>query len=210
MGENKNRRFVVWSVVGVAVVLIGAVAGGFALSGGTPSPMASLTATAEPPLAASSPTPQPTDLPTPTPGTTQAPTETPDAVEADIDDTASPEKDVAVRVASVHRFEATGALPGEVSGPALRVTVEIDNQSDADLDTSLATLAVDFGDDRVPAPELDDPEAPANPGIVAPGDLGTIVRSFTIPDGETDRMRVSLEMSVGKPTVIFEGGVPAS
>jgi hypothetical protein len=202
-GTNAGvRPRIVWSAVIVAALLIvGVVWAVIATSGGQTAAGASPSATPPPPIA--------TEFPTPTPGATaDVPSVAP--VEVGIDQPATPSETLVARVVSLERFEFTGSLPGDVAGPALRVTVEVTNTGTEPVDATGATVTTEFGSDRIPGSETSDAETAPLPAMIPPGESVTAVGSFAIPDGQDSSVRIVLDLLAGNPAVVFEGSVPQS
>lgn len=68
-----------------------------------------------------------------------------------LDEEALVTKGVTAKVVTVDPVAAEATLPGEVSGDALRVTVEITNDRTKDLDLGSAIVNLFYGRDRVPS-----------------------------------------------------------
>ncbi len=64
---------------------------------------------------------------------------------------------VTVRLAQVEHVEGEAVAAGETSGPAVRLTVEVTNGTDAPLDLSYAVVNAYTGEDRAPAGRLVQP-----------------------------------------------------
>jgi len=114
---------------------------------------------------------------------------------------------VSARIASVESIAATAQLPGEKSGPAIVVTLEVLNGSAEDV--ALNTVTVDLTDSAglSAAPISTEPALPFT-GNVAPGATATGRYVFTLaPDQRTDA-RISVRFSTENPTVAFSGRLP--
>lgn len=112
---------------------------------------------------------------------------------------------VAVRLAQVEHVEGEAVAAGETSGPAVRLTVEVTNGTDAPLDLSYAVVNAYTGEDRVPAGRLVQPGGRPFEGELAPGESGTGVVLFSIPDADRDDVTVAVEYAPGTSTVVFRG-----
>lgn len=101
-------------------------------------------------------------------------------------------------------FTATGAGIGEVSGPAVRVTVTITNGSSAAISLDAVTVNAYSGADATPAAPLssDGSSAPFT-GSLAPGATASGVYAFSIADGTSDSVVVTVSRGAGSPLVVF-------
>lgn len=196
--RSHKRKLALWSALGV-VAIVGAigVAAATGLFAGQAAPQ---------PATASVP-PTPSAWPTPTPGSTEAPE--PVAEETvPLDEAADFGDSVTGRVVALERFTAEGGVPGEPTGDAVRVTVEITNSGRSPVDTKGATITATFGEGALPGAELEMDSSGEFPDIIRPGASVTVVRAFAIPSDSGSLIRVSLDLLAGKPVVGFEGVVP--
>lgn len=193
---------VVLVIVVVAVVwaLIAGQSGGREAGAETPA--------ASPSPSAEAPTREPSALPTPTPGATEGVEKPQEVVEVPIDEVARTEG-VAVEVESVEAVTAGRDIPGEKSGPAVKVTIRIVNESETPVDTAGASVNLTYGgEDRTPATPVTDPDATLWPVSVAPGESATAVFIFAVPlDSEGD-LRVTVDLLATAPDVVFVGPRP--
>jgi hypothetical protein len=123
-----------------------------------------------------------------------------------IDETADFGNGVTARITSVESVEAEGHLPGEFSGPAVALTIEVTNRSDDAVDLGTVTADLTFGDGLSAYPVFD-PERPPFSGEVAPGDVASGSYVFTLDPSERDDVALRLSYSTEVPTVIFAGSV---
>lgn len=98
-----------------------------------------------------------------------------------------------------------GANPGEVAGPAVRVTVRLTNGTSAAVPLDSAVVSVYGGRDLARRP----PHRPGRQkrvlaGSVAPGASVTGVYVFNVPADQRDRLQVTV-VAVTVTTVLFEG-----
>ncbi|MGY1708516.1 hypothetical protein ACI8AC_03305 [Geodermatophilus sp. SYSU D00758] len=110
-------------------------------------------------------------------------------------------------VAGIEAIEGTGVGPGNMSGPALRVTVLLRNGTAEPVD--LAGVAVDLahGGERLPASPLDDPSAAPFSGTLEQGGSAEGVYVFTVPADDRDSVTVSVSPRAGAPFLVFTGAV---
>ena len=157
---GRSRR-VLWIGGALAVVVVGLVVLGLALRGGddarTPSAAAGTTA----PLSAEGPPAAAPAVPTPEPtGPTDAVDEPPPSRPAvALDETAEAGDGVTASITSVEAIDGTATGPGNIAGPALRVTVRVDNGTDEPVPLGGVSVDLASGEDLVPASPLGDPSA---------------------------------------------------
>ena len=219
--QSPGNRFAgtrrrVWLGAAVAVVVVVLTGVSLLLSGGdddrTPSAAAgettASTTTAPPVVAApTAPTPAPTPETTPEPtGPTGNVDDPPPSRPAVALDAAAQVGDgVSASLVSLDAIEGTATGPGNIAGPALRITVRIENGTDEPV--SLGGVVVDLasGRDLVPASPLDDPSAAPFAGTVAPGEHADGVYVFTIPEEDRGSVTVSVGYQAGAPLMVFTG-----
>lgn len=136
---------------------------------------------------------------------TEPPKEDPGETRVGLDEPAEVLRDVVIRLASIESVQGEAQGPGEVAGPALRVTVEVANQTGSAL--SLAGIAVNlyYGVDTVPAVPLDGPGVVAFPASVAAGRAGSGTAVFSVPADQRDLVAVEVTLTASQPLVVFEG-----
>jgi hypothetical protein len=111
-----------------------------------------------------------------------------------------------VQLASMEAVEAEAKAPGEISGPALRVTVEAANDADDAVSLDGVVVFLSYGDDRTPASQLGSSSDPLM-GDLAPGASRTGTYVFTVPPDQRDDVRVEISYTGSAPTVAFAGSV---
>ncbi|WP_199424899.1 hypothetical protein [Actinotalea solisilvae] len=212
------RRPVVWVVAAVLVLagVVAAVAASRSGSDPAPSPSASASASADAspspdatpePSASSEPSAEPTEGDEPPPDA--APGELrPTAPPVALDEPAVPAPQVTATLSRIEAVEGVANLPGEVGGPSLRVTVAIDNATDAPLDLTTAVVNLYVGPDRAPAITLLEPGHEEFPVSVDPGQQATGVFVFLVPVEQRDLVTVELDLSTEADVVLFEGAAP--
>ncbi|MBD8059609.1 hypothetical protein IC607_11600 [Cellulomonas sp. JH27-2] len=129
------------------------------------------------------------------------PTDPPVALKA----TVEPTKGVTARLAKLESVTGVADLPGEVGGPALRVTVEVTNATDDDVDLTGAVVVLYQGEDRAPAIELTKPGGSPLPASVAAGKSVTGVYVFNVPVAERNPVEVEVDLAAEVPVVVFRG-----
>lgn len=114
--------------------------------------------------------------------------------------------DAQVKLA-VEAVNVEATVPGEVSGPAVRVKVTATAGSTA-LDLSGASVTATYGQDSTPAVMLtSDQQSQTLPDSVAAGSEATGVYDFAIPEGSRDQVVVRVYLNSQEPAAVFSGAV---
>lgn len=115
--------------------------------------------------------------------------------------------EVTVSLASMEAIDGQATGPGDIAGPALRVTVRIENGSGAVIDLGGVTVNLGYGTDPTPATPLGDPSAEPFTGSLAPGRSATAVYVFGVPPSERGSVLVEVSHRPGAVRVVFTGAV---
>lgn len=110
---------------------------------------------------------------------------------------------VTALVTSTKQVDVEAVAPGETAGPAVAVTLEVRNDSDAPVDLSLLAVAASYGKDVPAIPNGNDPADPLV-GTLAPGAHRSGVYVFRVPKAEADSLVVSVQGSFSSNTLVFE------
>ena len=114
--------------------------------------------------------------------------------------------DAQVKLA-VEAVNVEATVPGEISGPAVRVKVTTTAGSSA-LDLSGASVTATYGQDSTPAVMLtSDQQSQTLPDSVAAGSEATGVYDFAIPEGSRDQVVVRVYLNSQEPAAVFSGAV---
>ncbi len=169
----------------------------------TAPPVAS--ATTAPPVVSAPTAPTPQSTPEPTGPTDDVDDPPPSRPAVALDEAAEVGDGVSASLVSLDAIEGTATGPGNIAGPALRITVRIANGTDEPV--SLGGVVVDLasGRDLVPASPLGDPSAAPFAGTVAPGEHADGVYVFTIPEEDRGSVTVSVGYQAGAPLMVFTG-----
>lgn len=223
-----RRRW--WVLVVVAIIVIGAVTwilvrnasdigsagsppsgsssddGGAAGDGGAPTESGAPTDGQAAPTPTSSPG---ADEVAPTPGETAPIEKPPSTEEVPFDEQATVAEDLIVEAVSVEGVTAGRDIPGEVSGPAVKVVIRVQNDGSETVDTSGASVNLTYGDDdRTPAVELSDPTSSMLPSSLPAGDAAEAVYIFAVPLEDAGNVRIMVDVLASEPDVVFEGPRP--
>ena len=114
---------------------------------------------------------------------------------------------ISARLAEVKAVDAQAKVPGEISGPAVGVTVEISNDSPNAI--GLDSVSVDVqGAGGVPtSPITTDPASPLS-GVLQPGEKKTGVYVFTMPADARNGASITVLYSADAPVALFAGNIP--
>jgi len=205
-----RRRWLLWGAVLLgAAVAVGV--GAWVLTSDTPSGVAAPSNPVLGPDATSGPSP--TETLVLTPPSTDAPTDpapemtTPPVA---LDGTASFGTGVTARLTAVESVAGEASGPGEVAGPAVRVTVELHNGTNEALALNEVVVDVFAGIELAPGEPLSGPGVRWFDGTLEPGDEATGVYVFGVPADRRDQVNVRVSYDPLAPTVLFEGpGTPA-
>lgn len=199
---NHTRVLGGWRLVPVLICLAATTIAGCTAptGGGTQAPTVAPTQTASP-----APTGSQTS-PAVTPGKidqTVAPQKQQTAKPINLDKTQK-SGSIAVRLKSIKSTKVTGHGPGEISGPALVVTVVVKNgtKSRVSVDSAIVTLIDSKGNVGTPMTE-----SPARPftGSVAAGKSATGVYVFQVGTKVRNPIHVSVTYSTEHITALFVG-----
>lgn len=188
--------------IAVIVVLLVALAGIFYATGRS-------NPAADPPPNSASPAPGSTGAAA-SPGKSAVPSKTATAPIPEMTPTkpnveVTQENEVVVSLAKVESVQGEARLPGEIAGPAIRVTVHVKNGSSKALDVGNVRVNAYYGADQTPAGMLTAPGGKQFEGKIAPRTDADGVYLFTIPTSERDNVRITVDTAAGVPVAVFTG-----
>jgi hypothetical protein len=128
----------------------------------------------------------------------------------DTDEVADFGTGVTAEIVALEAVDGVAELPGEISGPALRVTVRLTNGTDAALALARVQVDLNSGSDRAPGLALNEPGGAPFVGELAPGESADGVYVFGVPVDNRDQVQVLVLYSVDAPMVVFEGPAPTA
>jgi hypothetical protein len=163
------------------------------------SATATPTAASEEPVPSALPTPEPTG---PTEDVDEPP---PSLPEVPLDAEAAVGNGIVATLPSIEAIEGTAVGPGNIAGPALRVTVRIANGTDQPVALGGVSVNLSHGPDAVPASPLDDPSRVPFATVVQPGESADGVYVFTVPADDRDEITVEVGYEAGAPLLLFTG-----
>jgi hypothetical protein len=112
---------------------------------------------------------------------------------------------VKVRVTKIENVKGEAQGPGEIAGPAVRVTVEVSNQTEKEVPMDLALVNLYYGTDKTPASTLSGPGAAPLAKPVPAGQTASGTYVFTVPADQRNPLTVEFSYTTDAPTVIFSG-----
>ncbi|RBY76005.1 hypothetical protein DQ238_18420 [Geodermatophilus sp. TF02-6] len=145
------------------------------------------------------PTPEPTgpteDVDEPPPSLPQVPLDAP----------AAAGNGIVVTIPQLEAIEGSAVGPGNIAGPALRLTARIQNGTAAPVPLSGVAVNLSYGPDRTPASPLEDVSQRPFAGTVQPGQSADGVYVFTVPADARDAVTVEVGYQAGAPLLLFTG-----
>lgn len=147
--------------------------------------------------------------PTPTPtGPTGNVDEPPPALpEVALDAPAAVGNGVVATLPRIEAIEGTAVGPGNIAGPALRITVRIENGTQEPVWLDGVAVNLYTGEDRTPASPLDDPSRRPFTGSIEPGESGEGVYVFSVATEARDLITIEVGYQAGAPLLLFTGPV---
>jgi hypothetical protein len=185
-------------VLAVVLVAVGVLSG---RGDGSTGEAAAATTTAAAPDAHATPPPI---SPSPT-GPTADATALPPSQEPVPLDASTQVDEVTVSLQGIEAIQGTATGPGDVGGPALRVTVRLENATVDPLDLLGVSVGMTYGDEHVPASPLGDPSAVSFAGTLEPGGTAEGVYVFRVPADARDAVTVSVGYQPGAAYAVFTG-----
>ncbi|EIC06661.1 hypothetical protein OR221_0112 [Microbacterium laevaniformans OR221] len=205
---RRNRALIVGAVAIAVVVLAVAIGVAAAQNGasnaGAPTPA---TTTGSAVSAGTSPTASTSTASDPETTAPADGSERPTLPPVPLDGIAEVPAGLGVRVTSIDAVEGEAVVPGEIAGPALRVTVEIDNSSADAIDLRTATVTLAYGDPLQPGNPISKPAGASFPDTVEPGQSASGTFVFEVPKDQRDRVQIAVDLSIDDPIIAFEGSV---
>ena len=160
------------------------------------------TSAAPPPMASANVTPSSSAGVAPAAGTPR-PTPPPVSLTA----SATPVGGVVTTLARIEKVQGVSNLPGEIAGPALRVTVRFSNNTAAPVDLSGTVVNLYTGKELTPAIPLTQPGGRPFPASVQSGASADGVFVFNVPLSERSAVRIEVDLSNQGNVLLFQGPV---
>lgn len=217
ISETRSSRRWWWIGGAAALAIVVIIAVGVANGWGSGSPAAEDADPTPSASASASPAPSASGSPAPSESPSTAPEEEgddvppaaeprPTAPPVGLDQPAQPAEGVRVSLASIVPISGQASVPGEVDGPALQISVDVENLSDDEALTDTMIVNVYYGPERTPANILVSPRTDL-PVSIAPGETAKGLYAFTVPEAARGQVLVEVDLSLDLPVVLFEGAV---
>lgn len=205
--ERTGLRRVLWfGALGVAVLGIGIwIWVVIANASAPPTDSASVTKPSTLPSSSASPT-QPVSSSAPTPNA--PPDVLPELAPVRPEEVVKTADGLSVSVTKMEAIDGVAAAPGEISGPAVRFTIDIANDRTEPFDLGYTVVNGYTGDDRTPARSFIRGGSAPFSGSIAPGEKTTGVYIFAVPEDQRDNATLTVDYGAGIPAVVFQGRVP--
>jgi hypothetical protein len=114
---------------------------------------------------------------------------------------------LSLRIVEVEAVRSEARSPGEVSAPAVRLTMRARNASSRPIAVEGLVVALEHGAARTPAVGVTEPGGAPFAGVVAPGATARGVYVFNVPPGERDQVRVTTSYTGAAPTLVLAGSL---
>lgn len=215
---SAQRKRMVLAVAAALLVVAGLVWAVIAAGSGAPATPTQSASTGPSQSASSAPVARPT-VPAPTPPAASAvPTASapptggtgsgsPIAPEADpvAPDEVAAQAGVEVELARVEHVDGEAIAPGEIAGPAIRLTIEVRNGSNRSIDAGLIAVNAYFGEARTPGNSLMQPGGSPFGGAIPAGQSARGVYLFEAGSVDLADVLVGVDVLPGSPTFTFRG-----
>ena len=124
-----------------------------------------------------------------------------------LDDTARFGTGLELRVTDLEPVRGVARGPGEIAGPAVRLTVQLTNHGERRISLESVVLSVSYGRAQTPAMTLTGPGGQPFGGTLGPGRSQRARYVFAIPVSARDRVRVVASYTGSAPSVELAGSV---
>jgi hypothetical protein len=205
---SARRRALLLAAAGLVVVVAAAL---FWVLGADEDELSSTAAagssssTAAPAASTAAGTPAPTPVAT---GPTSDVDEPPPALLAvPLDGHAAVGNGIVATIPGIDAIQGTAVGLGNVAGPALRVTVRIENGSGVPVSLDGVAVNLAYGPDAVPASPLGDASQRPFAGMLAPGESAEGVYVFRVPSDARSSVTIEVGYQAGAPLLLFTGPV---
>ncbi|HEY0888153.1 MAG TPA: hypothetical protein VGE38_00900 [Nocardioides sp.] len=112
-----------------------------------------------------------------------------------------------VEITRIESVRSVAKRPGEISAPAVRLTMRAHNRGAKPIDLEQMVVNLDYGRERTPAVSVQDPGGDPFAGVLAPGAAMRGVYVFNVPDADRGEIRVSTSYTGSAPTLVLAGSV---
>lgn len=127
-----------------------------------------------------------------------------------VDETADFGTGVTARLVDLAAIRGEGVARGEVGGPALLVTIRLQNEGADVIPLSSVVVNAYHGSDATPAVALfTDERSDPLAGSLEPGGSARGTYVFVVPRSDRDSLLVTVSYEAGEPLVAFTGSAPS-
>ena len=109
------------------------------------------------------------------------------------------------KISKVAAITATARGPGEISGPAVALTLAITNGSAASISLANSVVNLYYGATQVPGIPMSGPPSSPFAGALGAGKTASSVYVFTIPVADRANVLITISYSPSAPVVQFTG-----
>jgi hypothetical protein len=205
--RRPRRRLLAVAVL--AVLVLAGVGGWLLIRSHGAAPAAASTPSGDPivPRDTGHAVPLPSTAPSDVPSAvvTDAPGLLPAAQPVALADTSQVGDGIRARLVEIRAVDAHARIPGEVSGPALRVTVELTNTSGSPVSVDGVAVNIYTGADGTPAAPVTEQDGTPLHGPLAPGASAQGAYAFTVPVDQRDLVTVTVAVAPQAGTAVFSG-----
>lgn len=113
---------------------------------------------------------------------------------------------VHLSLASVKATQIEATIPGDLSGPGVQFTVQVENKSASPIDTSAAVVNV-YGSDQSPADLNSGAPTKVLPATIPAGSKATGVYSFRIDKAKRNPVMVEISLTPDHEVAVFRGAI---
>ena len=110
-----------------------------------------------------------------------------------------------LKVTDVEPVRSVARRPGEISAPAVRISMQARNGSSKPISLDGMAVSVDYGSHRTPAIEVAEPGGDPFQGTLAAGHSRRGVYIFNVPITGRDGIHVTTSYTAAAPTLVFTG-----
>lgn len=160
--------------------------------------------------------PAPVPAPTPAPAVVEPPLSN-DAALAAVPQAVAPpvalsapatvKSGLSAKVTNISAVQGEAVGIGEIAGPAIKFTLEVTNNTGADVSTSGVAVTLEYGEEAIPAAQLSGPGTADFPLTIAKDKSATATYVFNVPVDERGLVRILLSLDASLPIAAFEGAL---
>lgn len=114
---------------------------------------------------------------------------------------------VTVTLPAIAAIDAVGTGPGNVSGPALAITVRVTNGTAEPISLDGLQVNVAYSEQETAASPVNDPAVAPAQGVLAAGASAEGRYVFSVPAGERELVTVTVGYAAAAPLLVFQGPV---